>query len=330
MSRARLWALLGLCLSAGCPKHEPSERALPDAALAPAHAAPDAGSRGKGAAKARKLHPAPRVKSLVGDVPGVAADQPLGAIDVKLYEKQELVLDFSAGARVHAFGPALLRGAAAEQDALLARDATLSVDLPPAAATPDSGFLLSTPSAAVSLVRSGCFVLRDFGASGSVLWVISGSATVSAGGAAFQPLDKPLAAGERLEISLDGKLARGRHDLRTLEDAERAALKQRAAKGEPPELAVLDQDLRTSLGELTRAREHERELLAAHRSALADAGTERMALQAELALHAASLSRARARLRTALAQRSASRLGTELGLEDRLSREARLELDPSP
>jgi hypothetical protein len=327
-----LCALLTLTLGSGCKKSESAhERESSVAAPIAARAAPDAGLAAKTKrAGARPVHAPPRVKSVSADVPDVAADAALPASDVVLAAGQELVLDFSAGARVHALGPAILRSAVAELDALLVRDATLSVDLPPAAATPDSGFLLSTPSAAFSLVRNGCFVLRSLANGNSVAWVVSGSVTLRAAGPAFREGEKPLGAGERVEVRLDGSVLRSRHTAQTLEQAEQAARVLREPKPKDAAFASLDQSLRASLEELQREKARERELTAAHRAALTVPGPERMALQAQLSAHAAILSRARRRLETALAQRAASRLSTARGVEDRLSGEARMLLEPSP
>jgi hypothetical protein len=97
--------------------------------------------------------------------------------------------------------------------------------------------------------------------------------------------------------------------------------------------AVLDQSFRAALAALRATLLRERELSSAHRAALADAtlgDAERMALQEQIAAHAATVSRARNRLETALAQRAASRLGTSQGGEDRLSAEGLELLAPSP
>jgi hypothetical protein len=293
--------------------------------------ATDAGVRGKRAGRA--LHTPPRVKLVSPGVAQLIAAQALPAEDVVLAAGQELVLDFSAGARVHLRGPATLRSDVAERDALLVRDGTLSVDLAPGAAKPDSGFSLTTPSAAFSLVRGGAVALRSAANGSTVAVVVSGVLALSAAGSAFPEAERPLVAGERAEIRLDGRLSRSLHAAKTLEQALQALARLPEPRRDDGAFGSLEAALRARLTETEGELARERELVTAHRATLSageDAGEQRMALQSELAAHAETLSRAKDRLRTALAQRAASGLSSARGSEDRLSQDARQLLAPSP
>jgi hypothetical protein len=328
---ARLvFAALGLVI--GC-KDRGREADKPDAASRANAGSQDAAVLAAAVASKRRtapVHAAPRIKSVSGDIPLLRAGEPLPDHDLVVAPDQELVLDFDAGARVRLFGPSILRSVVTKIDGLLVRDATLSIDLSPASAKPDSGFLLTTPSAAFSLVRSGRLALRSFQNGSTVAYVVSGIVTVSSAGAAFQEALKPLVAGERVEVGLDGSLLRSRHSVQTLEEAEKVVALLPEPKLKEGAFSQLDQALRRRLDELRSDLARTGELVSAHRAALLDGGEQRMELQAQLATQAAKFSRARHRLETALGQRSARGLSTARGSEDPLSSEARALLDPAP
>jgi hypothetical protein len=306
-----------------------------------AGSAPQAGtSASTKAASARSGHPPPRVKSASEGLAGAKAGEPLPGHEMVVGPGQELVLDFSAGARVRLVGPAIARDATAKFDALRVRDATLTADLTPAAVTADSGFFLTTPSAALSLVRGGRYALRTLADGSSVVFVVSGSLSVSAAGAAFREALKPLVAGERVEVKLDGSLSRAKHSAQTLEQAALLASELSEAKPKDPAFGGLDKTLRTCSDSLRKEQARMADLLVAHRGALAEHAERRMAVQAEIAAQAAKLARAKERLELALNQRAASRLNTAAPAngsarepnpaDDGLSAEARALLAPSP
>ncbi len=278
----------------------------------------------------RPGHPAPRVKSVSTGVAGATVGAPLPSQDVVLGQGQELVLDFSAGARVRLVGPATAGDATGKLDALRVRHATLTADLPPAAVTADSGFFLTTPSAALSLVRGGGYALRTLADGSSVVFVVSGALSVSAAGPGFRAALKPLVAGERVEIKLDGSLVRAKHRAQTLEQALSLAVELPEQKAKDPAFALLDKTLRTCSDSLRKEQARMADLLVAHRGALAENAERRMAVQGEIAAQAAKLARAKERLELALNQRAASRLSTARQPEDALSAEARALLAPSP
>jgi hypothetical protein len=284
-------------------------------------------------AKAQSIrpgHPPPRVKSASAGIAGATTGAPLPSHDVVVGQGQELVLDFSAGARVRLVGPAIASDATGKLDALRARDATLTADLPPAAVTADSGFFLTTPSGALSLVRGGGYALRTLADGSSVVFVVSGALSVSAAGPGFREALKPLVAGERVELKLDGSLARAKHGAQTLEQALSLARELPEQKPKDPSFALLDKTLRSAGDSLRKEQARMADLLIAHRGSLAENAERRMAVQGEIATQAAKLARAKERLELALNQRAASRLSTERGPEDGLSAEARALLAPSP
>jgi hypothetical protein len=324
-------ALVWIASLLGCKERAADAKpdVTPVVAAVPAQP-PDAGGAPNKRKAARATHPLPRVKAVSPNVLDLAEGAEFGSPAVALHKGQFLVLDFSAGARVHLIGPCVAEPAVTALDGLLARDCTLSVDLTPSAATPDSGFLLTTPSAGFSLVRSGRFALRSFANGSTVVMVVSGAVSVSAAGAAAAELQRPLSVGDRLEIKLDGTFTRSTHRAATLAQSEQAAAELPERRADPAALSVLDTSLSASSAALRRELLREQELVAAHRAALAADSAQRMELQAQLASQAAVLSRARSRLASALGQRAASRMGTAPGGQDPLSAEAQALLHPSP
>jgi hypothetical protein len=236
-----------------------------------------------------------------------------------------LTLDFEHGARVHVGGPARVLADLSEQDLLLVGAGTLSVDLPPSAPTPQSGFALLTPAGMISLVRGGVYALRVFEDGSTQAFVVSGTATLRvAGGSKAEGVQ--VVAGDAVQLTPAGALTRSQHRARTLVEAERSAQALRArgkAKLEPGGLETL---LRAQLAATLPLKARQDALVAEHRAALRlrEGGGERVAeLQRAIAENAAQLADGRARLGLALGQRAAALQTPAQGGEDELSAEAR-------
>jgi hypothetical protein len=271
------------------------------------------------------------VKSASPGIGGVQAGGALPGQDVVLSRGQELVLDFSAGARVRLIGPSIVRDTTAKFDSCSVRDATLAADLEPAAVVPDSGLFVTTPSASFSMVRGARYALRTFADGSSVVLVVSGTLSVAAAGPAYrETVPKPLLAGERVEVRLDGAMVSSKHGATKLEQAVQLAGELPEPKVKDRSFATLDKALRAASDTLRKEQARMAEILAAHRAALGEAADRRMALQSELATEAGKLARAKERVELALGQRAASRLNTAQASEDALSAEARALLAPSP
>ena len=153
---------------------------------------------------------------------------------------------------------------------------------------------------------------------------------MSSAGPGFREALKPLVAGERVEIKLDGSLVRAKHRAQTLDQALSLAGELPEQKPKDPTFALLDKALRSASDSLRKEQARMADLLIAHRGALADNAERRMAVQGEIAAQAAKLARAKERLSLALDQRAASRLSTARAPEDALASEARALLAPSP
>jgi hypothetical protein len=329
--RATRW--LCLCALLACQDEKPATAPATPAQAPPAPAvAPDAGAA-RTKSSGRPVHPPPQVKSASQGIAGVQAGAALPAADVVVGPGQELVLDFSAGGRVRLIGPAIARDTSAKFDALRVREATLSADLEPAVVVPDSGLFVTTPSACFSMVRGARYALRTFADGSSAVFVVSGTLSVAAAGPSLRNAVKPLLAGERLDVRLDGSLTRAKHAATKLEQAAQLAAELPEPKVKDPTFALLDKALRAASEALRKEHARTAEILIDHRAAVAEGAERRMAVQSELAKQAAKQARAKERLELALEQRAASRLHTARGTEaaeDALSREARALLTPSP
>lgn len=319
---------LGLCALAllGCQDDKP-------ASVPPAQAAAvvvDAGTAARPKSSGRPIHAPPQVKSASPGIAGVQAGSALPAVDLVVSQGQEMVLDFSAGGRVRLIGPAVARDTSAKFDGMRVRDATLSADLEPGAVVPDSGLFITTPSACFSMVRGARYALRTFADGSSSVFVVSGTLSVTAAGPAFREAIKPLLAGERLDVRLDGGSVRGKHAAQKVEQAVQLAVELPEPKLKDPSLEGLDKALRAATDAFRKERGRMAEILADHRAALAEGAERRMAVQGQLATQAAKQARAKERLELALEQRAAGRLNTSRGADDALSAEARALLAPSP
>jgi len=297
----------------------------------PLSATPDAGVQSVAPRRARKLARTPNVKALRGTVPGVTEGAPLAPAQLlSLPDGSELTLDFASGARVVVAGPAVAAGAEDELDGMLFKEGAASVDLPPGATTPNSGFWLATPAGRIDIVRGGRLALHSFPSGELSVLMVSGSASFTRGtGEAPSRVQALLAPGELLRVGGD-YIERSNGRSLTLE----TALSQvRTHVPNPKHVAsagFLDGAIKQHMADLKVAVEGERALVAAHRQSVRDADGKAMGLQERLAGQAAVLAAARKRLRTLLEQRSAARLGVDPQTSDPLAQQARALLGRAP
>lgn len=268
----------------------------------------------------------PSVKELVGEVAGVAQGARLGADQrLVLPAGSELLLDFPHGARLRLFGPALARVASAQLDGLLCKEGVATLDLAPAAPTPDSGFWLATPSGRIDLVRGGRLALRVFPGGALVAAQVSGSASLSRGtGLAESRVRALLSAGELVRAG--SSLVRSAGSGATLDEAL-SVVRSLSEQGGAEDL---DRELAQQRDVVRAALERERGLVEAHRAAVRATDGGAMAAQAQLASHAALLAGERKRLRTLIDQRAAARLDRAPGQPDPLADEASALLGRAP
>lgn len=317
----RGWLLGALMLALACGKAAapaPSVAEPKQGEPVSLSARPDAGARPS--PKPRSV----RVKDAIpahGLTPGARLTLP-HTFDVP--SEGSLTLDFEHGARVALRGEGHALADPAERDQLLVQLGSVSVDLPPSAPTPHSGFTLYTPSAVLSLVRGGRYALRVFADGSTQGYVVSGTVTLDAAGRTPSPGEGELllGAGDGFSLRVDGTLKRLPHRAATLEDAAHLAFALRAMPAEP----VLDELERLLTQRMAAVRpkwERERSLTAQHRERVRAKSPEAETLQRELAENAADLSRERSKLRLCLGQRAAARLVSGTAEDDARSREAR-------
>jgi hypothetical protein len=242
-----------------------------------------------------------------------------------------LTLDFEHGARVelrgesHALADQPLRAEPNQRDELMIQQGSVSVDLPPSAPTPSSGFMLYTPSAVLGLVRGGRYAVRVFADGSAQGYVVSGSISLDAAGRTPSPGEGALllGAGDGFALRVDGTLKRIPHRAATLEDAAQLSRALRPATASGTAQPELERLLTQRMAAVRPKWELQRSLSAQHRERARAKSPEAEGLQRELAENAALLSRERAKLRLCLGQRAAARLVPSASDTDAQSREAR-------
>jgi hypothetical protein len=272
----------------------------------------------------------PNAKSVVGSIGGVVEGTRLSrGQQFQLAKSDQLTLDFLHGARVMLHGPALARLGTGAVDGLLMAEGTASIDLPPGATTPDSGFWLVAPAGRVDIVRGARLALRTSRDGELLAVMVSGSASFARGtDLETSRADSLLTPGEWLRVSTAG-VQRTKEKGLTLEAALTKLERSRAQSHEPAS-DTLDAALSALLDQVQAASERERTLLAEHRAVLHTPDASAMALQGELSRHAAALAGLKKRLRTLLDQRSAARLAREPGVQDPLADKASALLGRAP
>lgn len=329
---ARGAALVCLMCTLAC---QAASKSAPDAAPAgpqppaaqavpPAEAAPSA---------PRPARPAPLRSVSVKETSLVDAALHAGAKltsprALELPRQATLTLDFEHGARVLLVGPARALVNLSEEDLLLLGLGSVSVDLPPSAPTPRSGFALFTPAGKLTLVRGGRFAMRVFEDGSSQGYVVAGSATLHVLGADAKVERVLLGAGDQFQHAPGRAPQRTKHTASTLEQAAQLAqgLKPNAAQRralDPQRLAaqLAAQSSATAPLRLRQARLVEEHLTSVRAR---DAGAELLGdLQRAIADTAAELAEQRVGLRLALGQRAAALQTPAQGGDDEPSVEAR-------
>jgi hypothetical protein len=309
--------LLGVlaCGEARVQAPVPSEAGAPRQAL---HGEPGPSTP---APKAVTKRSGPAVKALSGALlrggPAQAGQELAPDQVVALAAGALLTLDFSKSARVVVHGPAELVVAPRAEQAVLLRRGAAQVDLPPAAPTPESGFLAVTPGLHLALVRGGRLAVRVFDDGSSEAIVVSGGVAAVAGDAAAVMLS----AGQGLRTRIGGPAERAQLGALTLDGALERLQRLPARPGDDTQLrAALDGELGPLIEQVAADEARQAQLVALHRKRI---GTpEALAAQSEVAAHAAQLARARARLRALVWRRGALRLESAPAADDALGQRA--------
>lgn len=304
--------LLGWACDARSPEAAPLAREAPrvDAAAGPVELAPPPPPQVRPAPKPREV----QVKAASPESAELKAGARLSAQQtLKLPKGSEITLDFERGARLRIVGPALVAMALDSKDALLLKEGVVTVDLSPSAPTPNSGFTLFTPSAKLSLVRGGHYAVRVFADGVSRVFVASGFLLASS---AAVDATTALGAEESATLAVDGSVERKPQQVQTLEKAEQAARALRPPKRPTGPMTALDQLLSQRIDSVRPLLDKEHELVRQHRALLGVADADVLGAQGALAENAAHLARELGRLRSALAQRAAARIGLYPGDDD--------------
>jgi hypothetical protein len=303
-----------------------SDAAAPRSARAPEGASGEQTLRGEPPAgtpapEAVAKRSGPAVKALRGALlrGGPAHEGQLLATDqvLALAAGAVLTLDFSKNARVVVHGPAELMVAPHGEQALLLRRGAAQVDLPPAAPTPESGFLAVTPGLHLALVRGGRLAVRVFDDGFSEVSVVSGGVATVAGDAAAVMLS----AGQGLRAGIAGPAERAQLGALTLDGALERLQRMPERGGHDAQLrAALDGELGPLVEQVAADEARQAQLVALHRKRI---GTpDALAAQSEVAAHAGQLARTRARLRALVWRRGALRLESAPAADDALGQRA--------
>jgi hypothetical protein len=310
--------VLSLLSVFGCS--EPRTPAAPEAA-APAPATPAPIEPVATPAPKPRKREGPLVKALQGELlrgGPLTPGQQLAPDSVLVLKKgAELTLDFTKGMRLVAYGPAELVVGAQGEQAVLLREGTVQLDLPPSAPTAESGFLAVTPGLHLAILRGGRLALRAFSDASSETIVVSGMVAAVVGAEAMSSLS----AGQSLRAPLAGPAERAQLDALTLEAALERLKRLPARKGDARVLnGALDGELQALVDEVEGEMAREAQLVAAHRERI---GTpDALAAQRDVAMHAGLLARARGRMRGLMWRRGALRLSPPSAPDDPLGQRA--------